>query len=185
MTPITDMLRNLLAPTSLSGAVFFAVIAFVLATVAAALIRKATRHFGNHLSDVTVLQFVSMFAQMLAYLIAIVLYANLVPQLRSLGTALLAGASVISVVIGLAAQDTLGNLIAGFSLVMSKTVRVDDRIRLYCPVGVISARVKLISLGFTVLLDQDNNEVVVPNSVIMSSAIVRVVHESSGGKATG
>ena len=42
----------------------------------------------------------------------------------------------------------------------------------------------LISLGFTVLVDADGNEVVVPNSVIMTSAIQRVAHPSTDA-ATG
>ena len=61
-------------------------------------------------------------------------------------------------------------------LQLSKTVREGDSIRLYCPVGDITAQVREISLGFTILVDQDDNEVVVPNSVMMNSAIVRVVH---------
>ncbi len=61
---------------------------------------------------------------MLIYLFGIAAFAHVVPELRTLGTALLAGASIISVVLGLAAQDTLGNLIAGFSLVASKAIRV-------------------------------------------------------------
>ena len=93
---------------------------------------------------------------------------------RAVGTALLAGAGVLSVVAGLAAQDTLANLIAGFSLVMSGAIREGDTIKLYTPVGLITARVQVISLGFTVLLDDDANQVVVPNSVIMTSAILRV-----------
>lgn len=161
-------------PASPMGTAFYGVVIFALASLAAMVIRRSARHVERGLSDTTVLQFVSVFAQLLAYLAGFVLYAHLVPQLRALGTALLAGASVASVVAGLAAQDTLGNLIAGFSLVLSKTVRVGDSIRLYCPVGVISARVRAISLAFTVLVDGDDDEVVVPNSVMMNSAIVRV-----------
>jgi small-conductance mechanosensitive channel len=168
-------------PASLSGALFLGVVVFVLASVIAVLIRRGARHFEPHLSDLTLLKFVCVFAQLLAYLIGLVVYANLVPQLRTLGTTLLAGASIISVVIGLAAQDSLGNLIAGFSLVLSRTVRVGDSIRLYCPVGVITAKVQLISLGFTLLVDGNQNEIVVPNSVMMSSAIARITHEVSDG----
>lgn len=168
--------HGLFDPGNALGAVFYGAIAFALASVAALVIRRSARRVERGLTDTTVLQFVSMFAQLLVYLIGFVLYAHLVPQLRTLGTALLAGAGVASVVAGLAAQDTLGNLIAGFSLVLSKAVRVGDSIRLYCPVGVITAEVRAISLGFTILADQDDNEVVVPNSVMMNSAIVRVLH---------
>ena len=174
MHATTTGFGTLLDPASLAGAAFLGVLAFALASILALLIRRFTRRLEQRLSDVTVLRFVSMFAQMLVYLASLVLYAHLVPQLRALGTALLAGASVLSVVAGLAAQDTLGNLIAGFSLVMSGAIREGDTVQLYAPSGVITARVHVISLGFTVLLDGDGNEVVVPNSVIMGSAIVRI-----------
>ena len=170
---------HLLDPTTLVGALTLAAIAFVIATVIVLLIRRFTRRLEQRLSDVTVLRFVSLLAQLLVYLAALVLYAHLIPQLRSIGTALLAGASVLSVVAGLAAQDTLGNLIAGFSLVMSGAVREGEIIKLYTPVGLITARVHVISLGFTVLVDADGNETVVPNSVILTSAIQRVAAQTS------
>ncbi len=169
-----DPVAGLLNPRSLVGAVFLAVLVFVLASAVAVLIRRGTRSVERHLTDVTALGFVSAFAQLLAYLFGFVLYAHLIPELRALGTALLTGVSVISVVVGVAAQGTLGNLVAGFSLVLSRTIRVGDTIRLGSPVGTISARVRTISLGYTVLLDEQNQEVVVPNSIIMGSAITRI-----------
>lgn len=181
-SPIAGI-ENWLDPGNALGAAFYGVIIFTLASLLALAIRRSTRRIERGLSDITVLQFVSVFAQFLAYLAGFVLYAHLVPPLHTLGTALLAGASVASVVAGLAAQDTLGNLIAGFSLVLSRTVGIGDSVRLYCPVGVLSARVRAISLAFTVLVDGDGNEIVVPNSVMMSSAIVRISAESSAAPA--
>ena len=172
-------LGYLFDPNTLTGALVLAAVAFAIATVIVLLIRRFTRRLEKRLSDITVLRFVSLLAQLLVYLAALVLYAHVIPELRSIGTALLAGASVLSVVAGLAAQDTLGNLIAGFSLVMSGAIREGDTIKLYTPVGLITARVHLISLGFTVLVDADNNETVVPNSVIMTSAIQRVAVQAT------
>ncbi|MFT3816068.1 MAG: mechanosensitive ion channel family protein [Rubrivivax sp.] len=166
-------------PGSPVGAALLGALFFALASVVVLLIRGGARRVGRHLSDVTALQFVSALAQALAYLVAFVLYAHLVPELRALGTALLAGVSVVSVVVGLAAQSTLGNLIAGFSLVLYRQVRVGDMICLAVPTGTVTARLELISLGFTVLRDDQQHEVIVPNSVMMSSTIVRV------GRAAG
>lgn len=59
-------------------------------------------------------------------MILLILYAHLIPVLRSMGTALLAGASVASVVIGLAAQSTLGNLVAGVSITIYRPFRLGD-----------------------------------------------------------
>jgi len=165
---------GLLNPESLAGIVFLGLLIFALSSVVAVLIRRGASRVERHLTDVTALGFVSAFAQLLAYLFGFVLYAHLIPELRALGTALLTGVSVISVIVGVAAQDTLGNLVAGVSLVLSKTIRVGDMIRLSSPVGTITAKVQLISLGYTVFIDGENHEVVVPNSTIMKSAITRV-----------
>ncbi|MCQ4167481.1 mechanosensitive ion channel domain-containing protein [Tahibacter harae] len=170
------MSHGLFDTTTLLGAMSLAVVALAVASTVALLIRRFTRRLEPRLTDVTLLRFVTLFAQMIVFLAALVLYAHAIPPLRTLATALLAGASVLSVVAGLAAQDTLGNLIAGFTLVLSGTVREGDTIKLYTPVGLITARVHAISLGFTGLRDGDGNEVLVPNSVIMTSAIIRVAH---------
>ena len=161
-------------PRTFVGAVFIGALVFVLAFVAALLIRRTARQMGRHLTDVTALQFVSSLAQFLTYLFGFVLYAHLIPELRALGTALLAGVSVISVVAGVAAQSTLGNLVAGFALVMSRTVHAGETVGLQTPMGAVTGKVQRISLGYTVLLDQEGREVVVPNSVIMGSAITRM-----------
>ncbi|WP_307615241.1 hypothetical protein, partial [Variovorax boronicumulans] len=43
--------------------------------------------------------------------------------------------------------------------------------------SVISAKVQIISLGFTVLVDEEKHEVVVPNNIMMGSTIIRVARE--------
>lgn len=174
MNRLLDLAREWLDPNSIAGAAVIGALVFVLASIAVVLIRRSTRRIGRHLSDTTVLRFASLLVQLLVWLIGVVLYAHLIPELRAFGTALLAGASVVSVVLGLAAQDTLGNLIAGLSLVLSRTLRVGDAVRLYSPVGMISAKVKLISLGYTVLADEQDHEVVVPNNVMLNSAVMRL-----------
>lgn len=174
MHPSSFALADWLSPNSLVGAVLLAALIFVLASIVVMLIRRGTRRVERHLTDVTALGFVSALAQLLTYLFGFVLYAHLIPELRALGTALLAGVSVISVVLGVAAQSTLGNLVAGFYLVLSSTIRVGDSIRLASPVGTLSAKVRVISLGYTVLIDDQDHEVMVPNSVIMGSAITRI-----------
>ncbi len=163
-----------LNPGTLVGATVLGALVFALASVLVVLIRGGTRRVSQHLSDVTALQFISALAQLMTYLVGFVLYAHLVPELHSLGTALLAGVSVVSVVVGLAAQNTLGNLVAGFSLVLYRQIRVGDTIQLASPVGLTTATVEVISLGFTVLLDGDKHEVIVPNAVMMSSTVIRI-----------
>lgn len=166
--------KDLMNLSTLVGQAFVGAVMFAATTVVVILIRRAARRIERHLTDVTALRFSSALAQVLAYIIGFVLYAHLVPELRALGTALLAGVSVVSVVVGLAAQNTLGNLIAGLSLVLYRPISVGDTIQLNSPKGVISAKVEVISLGFTVLRDEDGHEIIVPNSVMMNNTVIRL-----------
>jgi small-conductance mechanosensitive channel len=150
------------------------------ATVVATLVRKAARQVELHLSDVTGLSFASAFCQVFVYVVALILYAHLIPELRAFGTALLAGASVVSVVFGLAAQSTLSNVVAGFSLVLYRPIRVGDDIQLNTPKGLLIATVKQISLGYTILLDGDKDDIFVPNSLMMSTIVIR--KSDNGGR---
>ncbi len=73
------------------------------------------------------------------------------PSLRSLETALLTGASVASIVVGLAAQNTLGSLIAGVSLLLYRPFEVGDRAQIAAPTGVETGVVERLTLGYTIL----------------------------------
>ncbi len=169
--------QDLFDPRTLIGAVSLGIVFFAAATALAVLVRRAARQVQAHLSDVTGLSFASALGQVLAYLVGFVLYAHLVPELRALGTALLAGVSVVSVVLGLAAQNTLGNLVAGLSLVLYRPIRVDDNIQLNTPKGLVTATVELISLGYTILRDAEQHQILVPNNVMMSSVVIRLGRE--------
>ncbi|MCC7415850.1 MAG: mechanosensitive ion channel [Acidobacteria bacterium] len=166
--------NDLLNPNTLAGLIFFGAAFFVAATIAVLLIRRMTRRVAAHLTDVTAARFISALAQLLVYVVAFVLYAHVVPGLRAVGTALLTGVSVVSIVIGIAAQNTLGNLIAGLSLVLYRPFSVGDRVQLSSPKGVIAATVEEVSLGFTLLRDDEAQEVIVPNTVMIGTIMIRL-----------
>jgi small-conductance mechanosensitive channel len=128
-------LLHYLRPDTVWGAlgylVLFMIVAWALAralrtAVNASMVRK------GHL-DRTTISFLQQLGTALIWVIAIILYAHLIPALRSMGTALLAGASVASVVIGLAAQSTLGNLVAGIAITIYRPFRLGDTLRLCAP----------------------------------------------------
>ena len=102
-----------------------------------------------------------------------ILYANVIPELHAFGTALLAGASVASVLVGVVAQSTLGNMIAGLSLLMYRPFQIGDSVQLTVPASVQTGKIKDLTLGYTVIKTQENNEIVVPDSVMASQAIIK------------
>jgi small conductance mechanosensitive channel len=91
-----------------------------------------------------------------------------------LGTALLAGASVASVVIGLAAQSTLGNLIAGVSITIYRPFRLGDTLQVTAPTGTDIGVVELISLGYTTLRAPDGHLIVLPNAIAASQVTINL-----------
>ena len=186
MNTLASALRtDLLDPTHIVGAAVWGAVFFLISVLLAASVRRFARKMEVRLSDVTGLRFASAFVQVLVYVASFLLYAHLVPALRALGTALLTGVSVVSVVLGLAAQNTLGNLVAGVSLVLYRPIRVGDKVQLNSPKGVVTATVEQVSLGYTVLRDEGGSEVIVPNSVMASSVIIRVeTRRSSSHSAT-
>ena len=86
----------------------------------------------------------------------------------------LAGTSVASIVLGVAAQNTLGNLIAGLALLLYRPFRVGDRLQVQAPGGAETGTVESLTLGYTILQTFDNRRVVLPNSVAGSQTTVNL-----------
>lgn len=87
-------------------------------------------------------------------------------------TAIAIGASFSAVVFGLAAQQTLGNLIAGIVLLSARPFRVGDRVRLQG--GPLAGRVEGVvsSLGLLyTTVNSGDDPVLVPNSVVLAVSI--------------
>jgi small conductance mechanosensitive channel len=83
------------------------------------------------------------------------------------------GGAVTAVVFGLAAQQTLGNLIAGTVLISARPFRIGDRVRLQG--GGLAGQVEgtVSSLGLLyVTFAQGEDSIMVPNNVVLSSAVV-------------
>jgi small conductance mechanosensitive channel len=92
-----------------------------------------------------------------------------------MGTVLLTGVSVFSIIIGLAAQNTLGNLIAGVSLLLYRPFHVGDLIKINALNGLIETGVvESLTLGYTVLQTFDNRRVVIPNNVMIGQVTVNL-----------
>ncbi len=127
--------------------------------------------------DRTTINFLAQLAQMGVYIFAFICYAHIIPALAGLGTAWLASVSVISVIVGLAAQNTLGNLIAGISLLLYRPFKVGDRLQVTAPTGLETGVIESLNLGYTVLKTDDNRRVVVPNSAMASQTTVNLTCE--------
>ena len=92
-----------------------------------------------------------------------------IPEMKTLGQSLLAGAGILSLVAGLASQQALSNIMSGFLIVIFKPFKINDRITFN---QTYTGTVEEINLRQVVLRDFENNRIVVPNSVISSNVIV-------------
>lgn len=91
------------------------------------------------------------------------------------------GGAITAVIVGLAAQQTIGNLIAGTVLLSARPFRVGDRIRLHA--GGLAGQAEgpvVTSLGLLyTTLAHGADRIMVPNSVVLSAAVVPL-REPSG-----
>jgi small-conductance mechanosensitive channel len=79
-------------------------------------------------------------------------------KVRELGTGILASAGVAGLIIGLAAQRSIANLLAGFQLAFTQPIRIDDVVIVEGEWG----RIEEITLTYVVVRIWDERRLVVP-----------------------
>jgi small-conductance mechanosensitive channel len=170
-----DVLRHL-HPDTFVGAVVYLLLFVLLASLLSRLLRLTVRGAllrRAHL-DRTTMVFLQQVGVAAIWVVMLILYAHLIPVLRSVGTALLTGASIASVVIGLAAQSTLGNLVSGIAITLYRPFRLGERLQVTAPTGTEVGNVEMLSLGYTTLRTDDGRFVVLPNSVAASQVVINL-----------
>jgi small conductance mechanosensitive channel len=83
------------------------------------------------------------------------------------------GGAFTAVVLGLAAQNTLGNVLAGVLLISARPFRVGDRVRFQA--GGLAGQVEGVVMGLGLLyvtLAQGEDTIMIPNNVAMAAAVV-------------
>ena len=87
--------------------------------------------------------------------------------------AIAVGGALTAVVLGLAAQSTLGNVIAGLVLIGSRPIRVGERVRLQGGTlgTVVEGTIGSIGLIHTTIA-RGNGQLLVPNNAVLNSTVV-------------
>ena len=169
-------LLSYLHPDTFIGALIYLLLFVLMALLLSRGLRTALHAAvarTGHL-DRTTVSFLEQMGTAAIWVVMLILYAHLIPVLRAMGTALLAGAGVASVVIGLAAQSTLGNLVAGVAITIYRPFRLGDTLQVTAPTGTEIGTVELISLGYTTLRTADGRSVVLPNSIAASQVTINL-----------
>jgi small-conductance mechanosensitive channel len=140
-------------------------VAFLVSRFFRRLIRRSTEAMDN---DPTNYHFLRHAITGLIYVVGFSIAIYKVPDLRALASSLLAGAGILAVAVGFAAQSALSNIISGLFIVIFKPFRVKDRIRVRDLQGIIED----ITLRHTIIRDFENRRIIIPNAVISDEVIV-------------
>jgi small-conductance mechanosensitive channel len=106
----------------------------------------------------TQLQFVRRLAISLIIILTICIILLSFNNLRKIGTGLLTGVGVGGIIIGFAAQKSLGNFLAGFQIAFTQPLRIDDVLIVEGEWG----RVEEITLTYVVLNIWDQRRLILP-----------------------
>lgn len=172
-TTIDDFITNYLGQSFFS----YFVIAFIILVVAffiSTMIRKSINTYLNKSSeklhiDSTKYKFLKNAAGLLIYLIALILIMYTIPELRSLGYTLFAGAGIAATILAFASQQAFSNIIGGIFIVIFKPFRVGDNVKISDQYWGI---VEDITLRHTVIRNFEHRRIIIPNSVISSETIL-------------
>ncbi|MCD0487419.1 mechanosensitive ion channel family protein [Pedobacter sp. MC2016-14] len=106
----------------------------------------------------TQLQFLRKFTVSLIVLITAAIVLMSFENMRKIGTGLLTGVGIGGIIIGFAAQKSLGNLLAGFQIAFTQPIRIDDVLVVEGEWG----RVEEITLTYVVLNIWDQRRLILP-----------------------
>jgi len=91
-----------------------------------------------------------------------------IPQVRAIAGGILASSAVIGLVVGFAAQRTIGNVVAGVLIAFSQPLRLGDRVR----VDEVDGIVEEIGLTYTFIRASEGVRLVIPNEKLASDTIL-------------
>ncbi len=118
--------------------------------------------------DETIYGLIRRIAVATVYLMGIIIVVSSVPFLENISFAIFASAGFAGLVVGMAAQSSLSNIISGISLAVFRPFGVGDIVTIHDEYGTISD----ITLGHTVVTTWDNRRLIIPNHIISDEAII-------------
>src|SRR5215475_1874618 len=115
--------------------------------------------------------------RLLALIVILILVAiglSQFTELKRLAAGILASTAVLGLIVGFAAQHTIGNMVAGVQLAVTQPIRIGDRILF----EEVDGRVTDMTLSYTYVSPGDDSSIVIPNQMLVEG----VVHNESTGE---
>ncbi len=160
--------------------IFFVGVILLITIVLAKIIENRMIAYAGTLQkgmrmDATKLSMLRHITVGIIYILGFVLILYTIPELRALSSTILVSVGVLSLVIGMAAQDTFGNIISGIALVFFHPFRVGDLIT----VGANYGRVTDVNLRQTTILTPDNRYILIPNSTLNKETVINWTYQDT------
>jgi small conductance mechanosensitive channel len=153
--------------TSIALALAILIITLIVSRLAASAVKRVAGRFSQTDADRTLPEFLSQVVRWM------ILTLGLVAVLNRLGIETASFITVLgaaSLSIGLALQNTLGNVASGLMILFTKPYRIGDTVR----VGEVQGRVHRLGLFDTEIDNLDNIRVMIPNTKIFSNEIYNI-----------
>jgi small-conductance mechanosensitive channel len=130
----------------------------------------ATRFTDGTVSRVTMtrLRVVRRLVFILIVFIGIALALTQIDGAKRLATGILASSALLGLIVGLAARQSVANLVAGILIAISQPIRIGDRITIDEETG----RVDNITLSYTFLDPGDGRMMVIPNEHVVGTSLI-------------
>lgn len=123
----------------------------------------------------TQLQYLEQIALIVIGIIAIALVLLQFENVKNLGATILTSAGVTGIIVGLAAQKSIANLLAGFQIAFTQPIRINDRLNIKGEVG----HVEDITLTYVVLKIWDERRMIIPLQFFIDNAFENWTHTDS------
>jgi small-conductance mechanosensitive channel len=104
--------------------------------------------------------------------VAVVVFAaalvlDQITSLHRLAATVLASTAVLGLIVGFAAQQVLGNVVAGIMLAVTQPLRIGDEVELEQGAGVVHD----VKLTYTTIATRDGALLVVPNQLLITNPL--------------
>ncbi|QXP59775.1 mechanosensitive ion channel family protein [Olleya sp. HaHaR_3_96] len=119
--------------------------------------------------DPTSIKFLKSVVLVAIYLFGLVLCLLAFPSLKGVAQTAIGGAGVVALIIGVASQEALSNLIGGVFIIVFKPFKIGDTVKV---TDTMVGRVTDITLRHTVIRNFENKMIVIPNAIMNKEKLI-------------
>jgi small-conductance mechanosensitive channel len=105
------------------------------------------------------------------YMIGIGWGLLILPITKSFAHSILAGAGATTLILGLASQQILSNIMSGIFIVLNKSFKINDIIEIQ------GNKVRVIEITWhdTIIENKENEKIIIPNSLITNTVLKKII----------